>query len=135
TASVASTTADPDAANNSSSVTTGVSASADLSIAKAGPVSVVAGWAVAYALTVTDNGPSDAAGLSVTDTLPAGVTFGSAAGTGWVCSNSGNVSVTCTRAALAAGASAPVITVTVTAPGQAASLTNTAAVAATTADP
>ena len=72
---MASTTADPNAANNSSSVTTGVTASADLAITKTGPATVVAGSSVAYSLTVTNNGPSDAANLTVTDTLPAGVTF------------------------------------------------------------
>src|SRR5262249_41746340 len=102
---------------------------------KTGPASVVAGSSVSYSLVVANAGPSDAASLTVTDTLPAGVTFGSASGTGWSCSNSGNVSVTCTRPTLATGATAPTITVVVTAPAQAASLTNTAAVASTTADP
>ncbi len=135
TASVASTTADPVPANNTSSVTTGVTASADLAITKTAPATVVAGGAVSYQLVVTDNGPSDAANLSVTDTLPAGVTFVSAAGAGWTCTNVGNVSATCTLPALAAGATAPSITIVVTAPAQAASLSNTASVAATTADP
>ena len=135
TATVASTTSDPDLTNNTSSVTTGVSALADLALSKTGPASVVAGTAVAYQLVVTDLGPSDAANVSVTDTLPAGVTFVSATGTGWACSNAGNVTVTCTRASVAAGATAPAITVTVTAPAQAAVLTNTAAVTSTTADP
>ena len=62
---------------------------------------------MAYSLVVVDNGPSDAAGLSVTDTLPAGVTFVSASGTGWTCTNTGNVSVTCTRPTLATGATRP----------------------------
>ncbi len=135
TASVASTTADPVPANNTSSVTTGVTASADLAITKTGPATVVAGGAVSYQLVVTDNGPSDAANLSVTDTLPAGVTFVSATGAGWTCTNVGNVSVTCTLPTLATGATAPSITIVVTAPAQAASLSNTASVAATTADP
>ncbi len=74
---------------------------------------------MAYSLVVVNNGPSDAANLSVADTLPAGVTFVSATGAGWTCTNVGNVSVTCTRPALAAGATAPTITVTVTAPAQA----------------
>jgi uncharacterized repeat protein (TIGR01451 family) len=96
---------------------------------------VVAGGAVTYQLAVVNNGPSDAANVSVTDSLPVGVTFVSATGTGWVCSNVGNVSVTCTRPVLAAGATAPTITVVVTAPAQAGSLSNTASVASTTADP
>ncbi len=134
-ASVASTTADPNLLNNSSSVTTGVTASADLSIAKSGPASVVAGSNVTYQLTVANNGPSDAANLTVTDTLPPGVTFVSASGTGWTCTNSGNTSVSCTRPALTTGTSAPVITVVVTAPAQPTSLTNNASVATTTFDP
>ena len=119
TASVASTTADPNPANNTATAVTTVTASADLAITKTGPATVVAAGSVAYTLTVRNNGPSDAANLTVTDTLPAGVTFVSATGTGWACSNTGNVSVTCTRAALATGVTAPVITVTVTAPNQA----------------
>ena len=134
-ASVSSTTSDPNPANNSSSVTTGVTASADVSMTKSGPATVVAGSSVSYSLVVANAGPSDAANLLVTDTLPAGVTFVSANGAGWVCTNSGNVSVSCTRAALATGATAPTITVVVTAPAQAASLTNSAAVATTTSDP
>ncbi len=90
---------------------------------------------MAYSLVVVNNGPSDAANLTVTDALPAGVTFVSATGTGWVCTNAGNVSVTCTRPALAAGALAPTITVTVTAPAQAGSLSDTASVASPTSDP
>src|SRR5262249_23528546 len=126
---------DPNAANNTSSVTTGITASADLAMTKLGPPTVTAGGSVAYSLTVTNTGPSDAANLTVTDTLPAGVTFVSATGTGWACSNTGNVSVPCPRASLATGAPAPAVTVTVTAPAQAATLTNTASVASTTADP
>ena len=50
-----------------------------------------------YQVDVANAGPSDAAAVTVTDTLPAGVTFVSATGTGWTCTNAGNVSVTCTR--------------------------------------
>ena len=130
-----STTADPTPANNTSTASTTVTASADLAITKTGPATVVAGGAVSYSLVVVNNGPSDAAAVSVTDTLPAGVTFVSASGTGWTCTNTGNTSVTCTLPTLAAAATAPTITVTTTAPAQAASLTNTASVASTTADP
>ena len=135
TASVASPTPDPDPTNNSASVTTGVAASADLTITKTGPATVTAAGAVTYTLAVSNDGPSDAANLLVADTLPAGVTFVSATGTGWTCTNVGNTSVSCTAAALAAGATAPTITVVVDAPGQAATLTNTASVSSTTGDP
>src|SRR5207253_4263688 len=73
--------------------------------------------------------------LSVVDALPAGVTFVSASGAGWTCTHSANVSVTCTRASLATGTSAPVITIVVTAPGTPGSLANTAQVLASTVDP
>ncbi|MBX3286265.1 MAG: DUF11 domain-containing protein, partial [Actinobacteria bacterium] len=80
---------------------------ADLSVTKSGPASVTAGGAIAYQLAVSNNGPSAASTVSVTDTLPPGVTFVSvnASGGGWSCSNAGNASVTCTRATWASGAS------------------------------
>ena len=135
TATVTSPTTDPDPTDNTSSSTTGVTASADLAITKTGPANVLSGSTVTYTLSVTNNGPSDAATLTVTDTLPAGITFVSANGTGWACSNVGNVSVTCTRAALAAGVAAPPITVVVTAPAANGTITNVADVTAATPDP
>ena len=135
TASVASTTSDPTPGNNTATAPTTVTASADLTIAKSGPATVVAGAPIAYTLTVRNNGPSDAANVSVTDTLPSGVVFVSATGGGWSCGNAGNVTVTCTRPTLAASATAPVITVTVTAPASAAVLSNSASVSSSTADP
>jgi hypothetical protein len=59
----------------------------------------------------------------------------SASGSGWSCTHSGNVSVTCTRASLASGTSAPVITVVVTAPATSGAMANTAQVLASTVDP
>ena len=109
--------------------------SADLAITKTGPATVVAGGSVAYSLVVVDNGPSDATAVSVTDTLPAGITFVCATGTGWACTNSGNVSVTCTRPTLGDRRDRADDHGDVTAPAQAASLTDTAVVSAATADP
>jgi uncharacterized repeat protein (TIGR01451 family) len=75
TATVSSaTTPDPDPTNNSSSVTTVAVASADLSVVKAGPLTITAGTDVTYTITIHNAGPSDAAGVTVTDTLPAGLT-------------------------------------------------------------
>ena len=135
TATVTATTPDPDLGNNTSSVSTGVTASADVSLTKTGPASAVAGSDVTYTLAVANDGPSDAAGITVTDQLPAGSTFVAASGAGWSCSNAGDVSVTCTRASIGTRTSAPAISVTVTAPAQAGTLLNTASVASTTADP
>jgi uncharacterized repeat protein (TIGR01451 family) len=74
TASVTSDTTDPNPANNSSSLTTTVAVSADLAVVKKGPLTITAGTSVTYILTVTNNGPSDAQTVSLTDTLPTGLT-------------------------------------------------------------
>jgi uncharacterized repeat protein (TIGR01451 family)/LPXTG-motif cell wall-anchored protein len=135
TATVGSATPDPVPANNTSTATTSVVAAADLSVVKTGPASVSPSGSISYTLAVTNAGPSDAASLSVVDTLPAGVTYVSATGAGWTCTNAGNVSVTCTLAALVSGTSAAPITVVVTAPNHGGLLTNRATVTSPTADP
>ena len=136
TVAIASTTSDPDPTNNSDSVTTGVGASADLSVTKSGPAAVTAGGTITYTVDAENAGPSDAANVSLVDTLPAGVTFGSVTPSngGWTCTNAGDVSVTCTRATWAAGSSTT-FTVVVDAPNQGALLTNSVSVSSTTADP
>lgn len=102
---------------------------ADLAISLAdSPDPVNAGEALSYAVTVSNDGPHVAQGVSVTLQLPTGVVFQTATGTGWSCAQSGGV-VTCTRAAsLASGQIAPEITVQVTAPTQAGPITATASV-------
>jgi len=122
-------------ANNCSSVTTTIIPQADLSIIKA---ALNAPWIVGqqtqYTLAVANAGPNTAAApITVTDTLPASLTFVSATGTGWACGASGQA-ITCTRAtALASGTTAPLITLTVTIGAAAApSVTNTATVTSST---
>ena len=78
-------------------------------------------------------GPSTAADVVVSDTLPPEVGFVAAAGTGWACSEAAGT-LTCLRASLAVGP-APPITVTVTAPTEGGALLNAASVSAATADP
>lgn len=58
---------------------------ADLAVKKTGPASVTPGGTATWALTVTNKGPGNASGFSVTDTLPAGVTLSSLSGTGFTC--------------------------------------------------
>jgi uncharacterized repeat protein (TIGR01451 family) len=65
-----------------------------------------------YTITVTNNGPSPAASVSVVEVLPAGATFGSASGTGWTCNNVAGT-VTCTLPTLNVGPANP-ITLTMT---------------------
>jgi len=115
------------------SATVSLSGSADLSISIAAPPSVNAGDPFSYLVTITNNGPTTAKNVTVTDTLPAGVAFGSASGSGWSCSG-GAGSVTCT-AGLVSAATSTAITINVTAPSQAGSITDSATVSATTTDP
>jgi len=81
-----------------------------------------------YALTVSNSGTAATNGtVTVSDTLPTGLTATNASGTGWTCTTT---PVSCTRSdALAAASSYPAITLTVNvASNAAASVTNTASV-------
>ncbi|MDQ3952506.1 MAG: Ig-like domain-containing protein, partial [Actinomycetota bacterium] len=110
--------------------------SADLSLTKSHTGAFVRGGTGTYRLTVSNAGPAMSGAITVTDTLPPGLTYRSFSGTGWTCSgcSASSQTVTLSRAGLAAGASSFVdLTVDVTA-GAAASLTNSASVTqATTA--
>jgi uncharacterized repeat protein (TIGR01451 family) len=108
TTTVASGTPDPSGANNSAlaSVTV-LPRSANLAVTLSdGGASVVAGSWIVFNLGISNAGPSDASSLSLSYPLPADTSFASASGGGWNCSVASGT-VTCTRASLAAGASAP----------------------------
>jgi uncharacterized repeat protein (TIGR01451 family) len=125
---------DPTPGNNSATDTDTLTPSANLSVTVSdSPDPVAEDALLTYTVTAANAGPSDAATITATFALPAGSTFGTANGTGWTCSQSMGT-VTCTRAAIAAGATAPAITITCTptVPGTA---TGSAAVSAATADP
>ena len=70
--------------------------------------------AAAYTITTSNVGSAPSSGtITVTDTLDPNLTYVSATGSGWSCSAAGQV-VTCTTSAvIAAGASAPPITLSV----------------------
>jgi uncharacterized repeat protein (TIGR01451 family) len=81
TATASSDILDDNAANDLASTQTTVVVNADLAIVKtdlADPSP--AGEPLSYSIQVSNNGPSDAAGVVVTDALPAGVTLVSTAG-------------------------------------------------------
>jgi uncharacterized repeat protein (TIGR01451 family) len=107
---------------------------ADLKIVKtAGAASVSVSSALTYTLTVSNLGPDAAAGVTVRDTLPPGVTYVSAAGpAGWQSSAGGGV-VTFTTGSMAAGASAA-LTITILAPGTPGTITNVSTVSSNTPD-
>lgn len=92
------------------------------------PDPVIVGNNLTYTLTTTNNGPNDVTGATLTDTLPAGVTFVSESA-----SCSGTSTVTCNLGGLAAGAGTSVkIVVTPMVVGP---LGNTATVASGVLDP
>jgi len=81
TAAVTATTPDPNLADNAAIVQTAVgSASADLVVTKLGPATTFRGADVVYSITVTNEGPSDALAVQVTDTPPLGLAFVSNSG-------------------------------------------------------
>jgi uncharacterized repeat protein (TIGR01451 family) len=106
---------------------------ADLSITKTGnPNPVVTKGTLTYTLTVANAGPVTANQVTVHDTLPPGVTFVSAAGSGWSLIR-GAGSLTATLPAMAVGASS-VLTIVVKAPATPGTITNTATVTSNTPD-
>ena len=115
-ASVSPTDATPN--DNSTDVTTNV-VRPDLTIAKTGATSAVVGTPESYSLVASNVGTAGVTGtITVTDTLAAGETATAASGTGWTCgistqTHAGDL-VTCTRGdGLAAGATYPTITVSI----------------------
>ena len=139
TASVASSVTDPLPGNNTASVTTAVTAASDLSLAMTGaPASAILGQNVVYTLTVQNQGPSAAATLIVSDTLPPNVVFITGNSSQGSVAHAGGV-VTCNMTNLVAGASATV-TITVSTGGISTNqvpltITNTAVVFSSQADP
>lgn len=78
TASVTADEPDPDPTNNSATATNGVNP-VDLVLTKtAAPNPAHSGDLITFMLIITDHGPSNAAGVVVTDTLPGNMAFGSA---------------------------------------------------------
>ncbi len=104
----------------------------DLAIEKDDGVnSVVAGDNLTYTLTVSNNGPTGLTGVTVSDILPAGLTFVSSVSG---CTES-NGTVTCPIGALAGDGGAMLSFVAAVDPGQTSDISNPAAVMGNEADP
>lgn len=128
TATVSSTTTDPNLTNNTTTVTAGGSSLANLAITKTGPANVTAGQNITYTITVTNAGPSDAAAVSVADPNSTGLN--------WV-SNSGDCTgaFPCALGTVPAGGTRTITSVfNVPASFASPSVTNTATVSSTTPD-
>jgi uncharacterized repeat protein (TIGR01451 family) len=112
TASVSSPTSDSVPGNNSATSPATVNSSADLAVTKSGPATITAGNNITYTVTITNNGPSDAQAVTLTDGTPANTTFVSEnqnSGPAFSCAQpavGGTGNVVCTIATLATGASA-----------------------------
>ncbi len=118
---------DPNSANNAASVTKLVAPAADLGVTQVDSADpVLVGARLVYTVSVTNHGPSAATGVTLVDTLPAGVLLVSATPSQGTCGESGGV-VTCALGSLDGGAATVTVVVT---PTQVGVITNTAAVAA-----
>ncbi len=108
----------------------------DVTVALTHPASpdFVVGSNGTYTIKVTNNGSGPTTGnITVTDTLPAGLSFASSAGAGWACAanaqNAQSVLCTYTGAPLAAGGNSSFTLTVSVAPGAFPSVTNGATVA------
>ena len=130
-ATVTSTTPDPEPGNNSDEEITPIGADpADLAVVKTGPTSVVPGSDLTYTVVVTNLGPAQATGVTLSDPTPVGLTFVSASAP---CA----AGFPCILGDLAVGASVTV-TVTFNVPGGYTTpnpIVNTATVAGAEPDP
>jgi len=129
TTTIAANETDPNTANNSSTSTVQILGTADLSVQVSAPQSGLAGVEVGFTYTITNNGPSTATGVTLTDTLPAGLTFVRAGGT--TCT--GAPALTCSVLNITSG-TFQAITLVVK-PSAAGNFTNTANVSANESDP
>ncbi len=121
-----------DRVDTSARFTTGAWDVADLAVNKvAGPAPFLLGSPLTYTLTVLNHGPNQASGVVLTDTLPAGVTFGSASSSQGSCATLGGV-VSCSLGALPSSAVATA-TVVVT-PNALGTIVNSATVTSAAVD-
>lgn len=126
---------DRDPSNNVATEDTTVRSEADLAIIKAdSPDPVNVGDNLSYTLEVSNNGPSDATDVIMTDVLPTGVTFVSSTPDPPTCTESGGM-VTCDLDTMASGANESVSIVVTVEISAAVMITNTASVTATEPDP
>jgi uncharacterized repeat protein (TIGR01451 family) len=135
-ANVATTNTDNNTANDTDSDTNAQSSQVDIEVSKDdGATTYTAGNTVTYTVSVTNNGPSDATNVAVTDTAPSGTTI-----SGWSCAGSacpaagGTGDIAETAAVLASGDSL-IYNVNVDVPaGFVADLTNVASAASAEPD-
>lgn len=135
TVTTSSTTADPDGTSNAVTIPTTVKTSADLGIVLSSDADVYKPSAtVAYKITVTNYGPSDARAVMVTDTLPTPKDAPYIFDSGGCTLSADAKTLTCSLGLIPAEATRT-INVYVRVKGSKGQLTSTAALSSTTADP
>jgi uncharacterized repeat protein (TIGR01451 family) len=117
---------------NASLPIVGTVVEADLMVTKSAPTSVAAGQTFTYTIDVINNGPSNATNLSIVDDLPSGLTL-VGVNSNWPCTTTAT-SVHCSGQTAVVGPNAP-IAITVRAPSQSATITNTVTISSSTSDP
>ncbi|UFN45121.1 DUF11 domain-containing protein [Nocardioides okcheonensis] len=135
-AGVTSSTADPTPANNSASATiTPTAPRADLVVTKRAVTSpVVAGRPVQYVVTVSNDGPSDAAAVTLADVVPTSISAITATATAGSCAVTAGT-VSCALGALPAGRSVQITIDGLLAAGATGTLINSATASSPTTDP
>jgi large repetitive protein len=130
TASVDSTTEDPDPSNNEDEESVTVGRRVDLSITKTvDPATVAAGQTATFTLTVRNDGPSPATGVILTESLPSGLELVSTAPSQGSCDRPVGNAVECNLGTIApAGTAQVLVTARATSDAAGQSLTNTASV-------
>ena len=131
---VSATEPDPIPSNNTATASTAVVRRVDMAIVKSASPDpdVSQGQTLTYTLTVTANGPSRATNVTVSDPLPAGLTFVSVSPGNPTCVHSAGT-VTCNLGTFDPGDST-IITITTTVAVNTTQLTNTATVTRTETD-
>lgn len=108
TATVSANETEVDTSNNSATATTQVNGNVDLVVTKTDNLTTVAaGGTLSYTVVVTNNGPSEATNVVLSDTLPSNLSFTNGSTTVGTLSNNGNA-VTVNVGTLASGASATI---------------------------
>lgn len=117
-ATATSDTPDPDTSNNQAQVNLTVTALADLGLTSNVATSGVAGTPITWTLSATNNGPSTATNVTITDTVPAGVSIASVSMPGGSCvagvPGDATQPTVCTIGSLAPGATSSTMTINAT---------------------
>lgn len=138
-ADVTSQTTDPVPTNNATSTSVLVETTGDSDLAvsmTANPTPVFISSAISYTIQVTNLGLASAAGVTLTDTLPATLTNASAVTSAGSCGAPSGGVITCALGTVAYPLATPItVTITGTTPAVATTMSNVASVATTGTDP